>query len=77
MTDTKELGLYLQNDTTSSFELVIIALMRSLRCETLAAEQLAYLAHHRGSIKIKSGDYLELEKIKYEMEEMGLTLTIE
>lgn len=70
------LSLILHNDPVNSFQDVILALHEVLGWNITQAEQAATIAHHRGKYKLKSGEYLELEKYKYGLEDRNLTVEI-
>lgn len=70
------LSLVLYNDHHNSFDHVIRSLMQVLDWTAQQSEQIATLAHHRGKVRLKSGDYQELEKFKYQLEARDLTVEI-
>lgn len=77
MTSEKTLSLYLKNDSHNSFMGVIIALIHVMGYEQLQAEQIAYLVHHRGEMRLRSsGSYFELEELKMQLDGMNLTTEI-
>jgi ATP-dependent Clp protease adaptor protein ClpS len=69
-------SLILLNDDTTSFQVVIAALCSVLGWDLIQAEQVAMIVHHKGKYKIKSGGYIELETIKYQLEERTLTVEL-
>ena len=73
--DKKQLILY--NDDINSFQWVIECLMDILGFTLNQAEQSALLAHERGKIAIKSGDYDTLKPYHEEFGKCGITTAIE
>lgn len=70
--------LYLHNDDVSSFELVILSLMKVCGHSSTQAEQIATIVHYKGVCAVKENtedDKLKLMKEK--LQSVGLTVTIE
>jgi ATP-dependent Clp protease adaptor protein ClpS len=76
---TEDLGckLILHNDPVNSFDTVIDALQEVLGWNHIQAEQITLIVHHKGKGTLKSGEYMELEKYKYGLEDRGLTVEIQ
>lgn len=69
--------LVLYNDDVNSFDHVILFLTLICDHTPVQAEQCAMIAHNNGKCIIKKGNYLKLEKMKYRLEEVNLTVEIQ
>lgn len=72
-----ENSLVLYNDEVNSFQEVILALTLICDHSPIQAEQCAMIAHNTGKCVIKTGNYLVLEKMKYKLEDINLTVEIQ
>lgn len=68
--------LVLHNDDHNSFDHVIKTLMEILDHSAEQAEQCAYLAHFRGSCRVKNGSREHLVAKRQLFKKNGLTVTI-
>lgn len=75
--ETTTLSLVLFNDPVTSFQEVIVALIQVMKWDVLQAENAAMITHNKGKYRLKSGDYMELEPLKYGLEDKGLTVEIQ
>lgn len=69
--------LVLHNDDVNTFDHVINCLIDVCGHEAEQAEQCAWVVHLRGKCTVKSGDIFELEPPKTELQNRGLTVTID
>lgn len=79
MVDTKkdrEKNLILYNDPVNTFDHVIFCLTVTCGHTPLQAEQCATIAHYNGKCVVKQGTYLQLEEMKYKLEDKNLTVEI-
>ncbi|MDA3779685.1 MAG: ATP-dependent Clp protease adaptor ClpS [Bacteroidales bacterium] len=68
--------LILNNDDVHDFEYVIASLVDVCNHNEVQAEQCAYLVHYTGKCDIKKGEYSELKKMKLEMLNKGLNVSL-
>jgi ATP-dependent Clp protease adaptor protein ClpS len=69
--------LVLHNDDVNTFDHVINCLVEVCSHEPEQAEQCAWIVHLKGKCGVKSGMTDELEPMKTEMLNRGLTVTID
>lgn len=74
---TNESNLILHNDEVNSFDFVIDALIEICDHEELQAEQCALITHYNGKCDVKKGENTVLEKMKNNLLDRGLSVTIE
>ena len=71
-----DVRLVLYNDDTNTFDFVIHTLIEYCYVECTQAEQLAVLAHYRGTVIIKQGSKKNLDIICDKLVEAGLTAEV-
>jgi len=69
--------LVLHNDEVNTFTHVISCLIEVCGHDEHQAEQCALITHLKGSCDVKKGSELILEEMKEELNNKGLTVTIE
>lgn len=69
--------LVLHNDEVNTFTYVIACLIEVCEHDQQQAEQCALITHFKGSCDIKKGAELLLEEMREELQQKGLTVTIE
>lgn len=69
-------ALYILNDTTNTFEDVIMILELGMGYNKYQAEQIATIVHHKGEYPIMRGELSMLEEFEYMLAKHGLTVTI-
>ena len=69
--------LVLHNDDFNTFTHVITCLVEICGHDEMQAEQCALITHLKGSCDVKKGAELLLEDMREEMQQQGLTVTIE
>ncbi len=75
---TTTLRLILHNDNVNSFQRVIVVIVLLMGYDVIRAEQLATIAHHKGTATLMEGkdiDYLLMMQMLFRNE--NLTVTIE
>jgi ATP-dependent Clp protease adaptor protein ClpS len=72
--DGKDYSLILYNDEVHDFNYVINSLIEICRHDEIQAEQCTYLVHYRGNCQIKRGKHNQLNQIKNQLIEKGLTV---
>jgi ATP-dependent Clp protease adaptor protein ClpS len=75
LSETKELVLY--NDDFNTFEFVIQSLIEVCHHQPEQAEQCTLIVHYKGKCAVKSGDFDQLDTLKQQLTDRGLTATIE
>ncbi len=70
----KDIVLY--NDDVNTFDYVIDTLQMVCKHETTQAQQCAFLAHYTGKCSIKTGNFIDLEKMKDALLTRGLSVQI-
>jgi len=65
-------NLILYNDEHNDFQHVVRSISNVLLIDPLTANQLATLAHYKGSIIIKEGDIMDLIEYQKEFTELNL-----
>lgn len=73
----KEKNLILHNDDYNTFDFVIDTLVDVCDHEYPQAEQCALITHFKGKCDVKSADYEVLKPLKVELQNRGLTVSIE
>ncbi len=76
LTDEEVKDIVLYNDDVNTFDYVIDTLQMVCKHELTQAQQCAFLAHYTGKCTVKTGNYLDLEKIYNSMLERGLLAQI-
>jgi len=72
--DGKDYSLILYNDDIHDFNYVISSLIEICNHDEIQAEQCTYLVHYSGNCQIKRGKHNQLNQIKNELIEKGLTV---
>ena len=72
---TKQLTLL--NDEINSFDYVMDVLIEVCEHDAVQAEQCAYLAHHKGSVDVKTGTEDYLRPMRNMLIDRGLNVIIE
>jgi len=72
--DGKDYSLILYNDDIHDFNFVINSLIEICNHDEIQAEQCTYLVHYSGNCQIKRGKHNQLNRIKNELIEKGLTV---
>ena len=72
-----ESSLVLYNDDINTFDHVINCLIKICKHTPEAAEQCAYIVHHRGKCAVKHGTYEDLEPRCVALLDQGLSAVIE
>ncbi len=75
LSETNELVLY--NDDFNTFEFVIQSLIEVCHHQPEQAEQCTLIVHYKGKCAVKSGDFDQLDPLKQQLSDRGLTATIE
>jgi len=75
LSETNELVLY--NDDFNTFEFVIQSLIEVCHHQPEQAEQCTLIVHYKGKCAVKSGDFDQLDPLKQQLTDRGLTATIE
>ena len=75
LSETNELVLY--NDDFNTFEFVIQSLIEVCHHQPEQAEQCTLIVHYKGKCAVKSGDLDQLDPLKQQLSDRGLTATIE
>lgn len=75
LSETNELVLY--NDDFNTFEFVIQSLIEVCHHQPEQAEQCTLIVHYKGKCAVKSGDFDQLDTLKQQLTDRGLTATIE
>jgi ATP-dependent Clp protease adaptor protein ClpS len=70
-------NLVLFNDNINSFDHVIFCLTMICDHNPVQAHQCALIAHNNGKCIIKTGNYLKLEKMMYDLIDSNLTVEIQ
>jgi ATP-dependent Clp protease adaptor protein ClpS len=73
----REHELILFNDEVNSFDFVIESLIEVCKHDQSQAEQCALIAHHKGKCTVKNGTLPDLDPIRNELFNRGLTVSIE
>jgi len=73
----KEKNLILHNDDHNTFDFVIETLVEVCDHEYPQAEQCATITHYKGKCEVKTAAYELLLSIKSELQDRGLTVSIE
>lgn len=71
-----ESTLILYNDEVNSFDHVINCLVTICGLDTLQAEQLALIVHHKGKAEVKNGDRNVLEEMCRQLCDQYLSATV-
>jgi ATP-dependent Clp protease adaptor protein ClpS len=78
--NVKEVNLYnliLHNDDVNTFEHVIDSLIEICHHDSIQAEQCAHIVHFKGKCDIKNGEFDELSQMKSQLDDRGLSVTID
>jgi ATP-dependent Clp protease adaptor protein ClpS len=67
----------LHNDDHNSFDHVINSLIEVCDHDMVQAEQCTFIVHFKGKCEVKRGAFSELRPIRNELNNRGLTATIE
>jgi ATP-dependent Clp protease adaptor protein ClpS len=74
---TEDRVLVLYNDEVNTFDFVIDSLVEVCKHEPEQAEQCAWIAHFKGKCPVRSGGFDELKPLRTEMQDRGLTVSID
>lgn len=79
---TKELAsvnyaIVIYNDDVNTFDFVIDSLIKICKHDAVQAEQCTYLIHYSGRCAVKTGSLDELKSICENLQNVGLSATIE
>ncbi len=69
-------NLVLHNDNVNTFDYVIDSLVEVCRHDNHQAEQCAFITHFKGRCEIKTGPFDELNSMKIQLDNKGLTASI-
>lgn len=75
--DLENRVLILYNDEVNTFDFVIDTLVEVCKHEPEQAEQCAWVAHFKGKCPVRSGGFDELKPLRTEMQDRGLTVSID
>ena len=74
---TDQYTLILYNDDVNTFDFVIRCLIDICSCESLQAEQIAYIVHYKGRCDVQRGEWDEIEPLCHALLDKGLTASID
>ena len=74
---SKNRFLILYNDDTNTFDFVIDCLIEVCEHDIVQAEQCAFITHYKGKCDIKKGEYKSLKKLRENLIDKGLRVTID
>lgn len=70
-------NLVVLNDSESSFDSVIVALMDICYHTREQAEQCSVITHYKGKCLVKNGSYSELKEMQESLQDRGIEASIE
>ena len=70
-------NLILHNDDVNTFDHVIDSLVDICHHDVIQAEQCAHIVHFKGKCDVKKGEFDELNNMKEQLDNRGLSVTID
>ena len=72
-----EAKLVLHNDEINTFDYVMEVLIEICEHSMTQAEQCATITHFKGKCEVKSGSFIEMKELRYQLISRGLKATVE
>ena len=67
----------LHNDDTNTFDYVMDSLVEICDHSLTQAEQCATITHYKGKCEVKSGSFIEMKELRYQLVSRGLKASVD